>query len=186
MPKIERNSDLLFVGRLVTAKGVDVLLCAFNSVLKERPHSVLSIVGIGPEEDALRALTLSLGISQSVRFLGVRQGAQLAELMNKHQILVIPSRSKPPEALSVVPVEGIACGCVPVASRQGGLSEAIGDAGVLCEEGNCEELARTLLSLLNTPELLETYRSRAEHHLRHFRPDEVADVYERHFSICRR
>jgi glycosyltransferase involved in cell wall biosynthesis len=185
MPEIERDSDLLFVGRLVTAKGVDVLLCAFQTVLKHRPQSVLSIVGRGGEEDALRELAKSLGIDRSVCFLGPKQGVELAELMNRHQILVIPSRSKPPEALSVVPVEGIACGCVPVASRQGGLPEAVGDAGVLCEEGNCEELARILLRLLDTPVVLDFYRSRAEQHLKDFHPDAVADAYESYFVACR-
>jgi glycogen(starch) synthase len=185
IPGIERTSDLLFVGRLVTAKGVDVLLCAFKAVLQHRPESVLSIVGKGPEEDALRGLARSLGLDRSVQFLGPKQGIELAELMNRHQILVIPSRSKPPEALSVVPVEGIACGCVPVASRQGGLPEAVGDAGVLCEEGNCSELARTLLDLLNTPELIDSYRARAEQHLKHFRPGAVADAYESHFAAAR-
>jgi glycosyltransferase involved in cell wall biosynthesis len=186
MPEIERNRDLLFVGRLVTAKGVDVLLCAFHAVLKHRPRSVLSIVGSGPEENALRDLAKSLGFDRSVCFLGPKQGVELAELMNRHQILVIPSRSKPPEALAVVPVEGIACGCVPVASRQGGLPEAVGDAGVLCEEGNCEDLAQTLLRLLATPELLDTYRARAAQHLKDFSPNAVADAYESHFAACRR
>ena len=186
MPEIERTGDLLFVGRLVTAKGVDVLLCAFKTILAHRHQSVLSIVGSGPEEDALRGLAKSLGFDRSVCFLGPKQGVELAELMNRHQILVIPSRSKPPEALSVVPVEGIACGCVPVASRQGGLPEAVGNAGILCKEGNCEELASTLLSLLDTPELLESYRSKAERHLKDFRPGAVADAYESHFAACRR
>jgi glycosyltransferase involved in cell wall biosynthesis len=186
MPEIERNSDLLFVGRLVTAKGVDVLLCAFQSVLKHRPLSVLSIVGNGPEEKALRDLAKSLGFDRNIRFLGPRQGVELAKLMNQHQILVIPSRSKPPEALSVVPVEGIACGCVPVASRQGGLPEAVGAAGVLCEEGNCDALAQTLLHLLSAPELLDSYRSKAAQHLKDFSPDAVADAYESHFAACLR
>jgi glycosyltransferase involved in cell wall biosynthesis len=163
---------------------VDVLLCAFKIVLEHRPQPLLSIAGKGTEEGALRALATSLGVERSVRFLGAVQGVELAELMNRHQILVIPSRSKPPEALSVVPVEGIACGCVPVATRQGGLPEAVGDAGVLCEEGNCEELARILIHLLDTPELLDFYRSRAMQHLKDFQPDAVADAYESHFFSC--
>ena len=186
MPEVARNSDLLFVGRLVLAKGVDVLLCAFQIVLKYRSDSVLTVVGKGEEDEALRELAKSLGIDRNVRFLGPRQGTELAELMNQHQILVIPSRSRPPEALSVVPVEGIACGCVPVASRQGGLPEAVGDAGLLFEEGNCEELASILMRLLDAPELLDFYRSRAEKHLKNFQPDAVADAYESHFAACQR
>jgi glycogen synthase len=184
MHEVVRNSDLLFTGRLVTAKGVDVLLTAFQIVLRHRPQTMLSIVGGGSEQSALRELSRSLGVDRSVLFLGVRQGVELAELMNRHQILVIPSRSIPPEALSVVPVEGIACGCIPVASNQGGLPEAVGEAGVLFEEGNSEELARILLRLLDETDLREFYRSRAEQHLQHFFPDTVADSYEHHFNAC--
>jgi glycosyltransferase involved in cell wall biosynthesis len=184
MPEIERNKDLLFVGRLVTAKGVDTLLAAFPAVLKHRPQSTLSIVGTGIEEDALRNLASSLGIEKSVFFLGPKQGAELAKLMNQHRILVVPSRSRPPEALSVVVIEGIACGCVPVASRLGGLPEAVGDAGVLYEEGNRAELADILIRLLTTHQLLDFYRSKANQHLIHFEPDAVADAYEFHFNSC--
>ena len=186
IPGIERNRDLLFAGRLVSAKGVDTLLHAFATVLKHRPQSTLSIAGTGPEEAALRNLAESLGIDCSVRFLGNKRGAELAKLMNQHRILVVPSRSKPPEALPVVPVEGIACGCIPVASRQGGLPESVGDAGALFEEGNTEELARILLRLLEAPDLLDSYRSRAEEHLKQFSPEAVADAYESHFAACRR
>jgi glycosyltransferase involved in cell wall biosynthesis len=186
IPGMERNRDLLFVGRLVTAKGVDTLLRAFQIVLRERPQSNLAIVGSGPEEQSLKDLAKSLLIDRSVSFLGPRRGADLAELMNRHRILVVPSRSCPPEALPVVPVEGIACGCVPVAARMGGLPESVGDAGALFEEGNWEELARILLRLLEAPPLLDSYRARAGEHLKQFHPEAVADAYEAHFAACQR
>ncbi len=186
LPQIERDQDLLFVGRLVTAKGVDTLLRAYAIVRKLRPKTTLAIVGAGPEEDALRTLAASLGIDPAAHFLGARQGDDLACVMNRHRILVVPSRSVPPEACPVVPVEAIACGCVPVASRMGGLPESVGEAGVLFEEGNAEELAGTLLGLLDAPEKLDAYRARAESHLRQFQIDTVIDAYEAHFAACRR
>ena len=99
---------------------------------------------------------------------------------------MIPSRSRPPEALPVIPIEAIACGCVPVASRMGGLPESVGEAGAQFEEGNCEELAGTLVRLLQSPGELAQYRDRAEQHLRQFRPGAVADAYEHHFAASRR
>jgi len=186
LPNVQRDGDLLFVGRLVTAKGVDTLLRAYEIVHKLRPQTTLAIIGSGPEEGALRELAKSLGIEESARFLGARQGDDLSLQMNKHKILVVPSRSVPPEALPVVPVEGIACGCVPVASRMGGLPESVGETGVLFEEGNFEELANTLLDLLNSPGRLEVFRAKAAHHLLQFQTDTVADVYEEHFAACTR
>jgi glycosyltransferase involved in cell wall biosynthesis len=186
LPEIERNFDVLFVGRLVIAKGADTLLRAFQLVLRNRPQSVLRIVGVGPEEGFLRELAASLGIDRSVLFLGSKQGHELAVLMNEHKILVIPSHSQPPEALSVVALEGIACGCVPVASRQGGLPDAVGNAGKLFEEGNSNELAEVILNLLDTPDLIAAYRSRGKEHLKQFDLDVVADAYESHFIACRK
>ena len=186
IPGIDRDGDLLFVGRLVTAKGADLLLRAFPLLLRSCPETTLSIVGSGPEESALRGLAASLGVAGRVRFLGARQGNDLAGLMNRHKILVIPSRSRPPEALPVIPIEAIACGCVPVASRMGGLPESVGEAGAQFEEGNCEELAGTLVRLLQSPGELAQYRDRAEQHLRQFRPGAVADAYEHHFAASRR
>ena len=182
---VDRDGDLLFVGRFVTAKGVDTLLRAFVTVLRSRPNTSLSIIGSGSEENTLRELAKSLGIEQSVCFLGAKQGSDLAEAMNRHKILVVPSRSVPPEACPVVPVEGIACGCVPVASRMGGLPESVGDAGVLFEEENVEELADILLRLLNSPQVLDQYRAKAGQHLSQFDPDKVVDTYESHFAACR-
>ena len=57
---------------------------------------------------------------------------------------------------------------------------------MLFEEGNFEELANTLLDLLNSPGRLEVFRAKAAHHLLQFQTDTVADVYEEHFAACTR
>jgi glycogen(starch) synthase len=181
-PEIERSRDILFVGRLVPTKGVDVILRAFRTILERRPAATLSIIGLGPEEGALRELAASLGINRSVSFLGARRGDELAEVMNRHKIVVVPSRSWQPEACPVVPVEAIACGCVPVGSRVGGVPESIGDAGPLFDDGNFEELASICLRLLNSPALIDQYRAAGEQHLKQFDPEAVADAYESHFA----
>jgi glycosyltransferase involved in cell wall biosynthesis len=185
LPQIERDKDLLFVGRLLPVKGVDVLLQAFRIVLEKRPGTKLTIVGRGPEEQRLHQLAQLLGVGADVEFLGPKHGDDLARVMNQHRILVVPSLSKPPEALPVVPVEGIACGCVPIASKQGGLPESVGEAGLLFREGDPEDLARSILLLLDNPELIWEYQSRAEQHLKSFSLNVIADAYEAHFAACR-
>jgi glycogen synthase len=182
VPGTERSRDLLFVGRLVTAKGAEDLLRAFAIVLKRRPQTTLSIIGSGAEEERLHDLANLLGVSRRAQFLGPRGGHDVAEAMNQHKLLVVPSRSRPPEALGIVALEGIACGCIPVASRMGGLPECVGEAGALFEEGNYEELAEMLICLLNSPELVESYRAKAEEHLTRYRPEAIADAFEANFG----
>ena len=70
----------------------------------------------------------ALSLAENVSFVGPKSGDGLAEILNQHQILVVPSRWAEP--FGIVAVEGIACGCVVVGSVAGGLPEAIGGCGV--------------------------------------------------------
>ncbi len=169
---IHRNCELIFVGRLVSDKGADVLLRALG-VLKIPAN--LTIIGRGPEEENLRALVRELSLDQSVTFAGEKVGRELAELMNRHQVIVIPSRW--PEPFGIVALEGIACGCVGVGSEQGGLSEAIGNCGMTFRNGDHEELADRLGDLLRDSKMREKFRASAPVHLERFRAQTVAQRY---------
>jgi len=186
IPEVQPSGDLLFAGRVVSGKGVDILLSAFEKVLKERPQTTLSIMGSGPERESLKQLAGALGVAQNVSFLGPKRADELAEVMNGHKILAVPSRSRPPEACPAVPIEALACGCVSVASRMGGLPESVGEAAVRFEESTVEELARILLHLLHWPGQIDVYLAKAESHIRQFQFEAVADAYEFHFAACRR
>ena len=77
----------------------------------------------------------------------------------------------------MVALEVIACGCVPVGSSEGGLSDAIGPCGLTFPNGDSPALAAALLRLLKTPELLRDYRQHAGEHLRKHHPSTVARQY---------
>src|SRR5262249_21289873 len=86
-----RDSDLIFVGRLVSDKGLDVLLRALALVNQQDPHRTLTVVGGGPEEPAMRNLAQSLGVHDRVRFVGPCAPHHIAELLNRHRVLLVPS-----------------------------------------------------------------------------------------------
>src|SRR2546423_377545 len=75
LPNLTRDRDLIFVGRLVSDKGVDVLIRAIG-ILKQR-HQIanLTIIGQGPEQANLIALVRELGLEQAVTFAGEKVGA---------------------------------------------------------------------------------------------------------------
>lgn len=80
----ESRKDILFIGRLIAAKKVDVLMRAF-ALARPSLHrdTGLTIIGDGPERQALRALASALKISDAVRFAGaVNDQARLAEYFN--------------------------------------------------------------------------------------------------------
>jgi glycogen synthase len=175
IPHIARDRELLFVGRLVSDKGVDILLRALGILKQQNLRLRLTIIGCGPEETNLRTLVCQLDLGPAVTFAGEKVGTELAELMNHHQIIVIPSRR--PEPFGIVALEGIACGCIAVGSEQGGLSEAIGNCGMTFRNGDSEELADRLGDLLRDPKMREKFRTVTPMHLERFRAQTVAQRY---------
>ncbi|MBC8096446.1 MAG: glycosyltransferase family 4 protein [Akkermansiaceae bacterium] len=169
-PRAVRNRDLIFVGRLVSAKGVDLLIEALARLRQEGITPALTIVGGGPEEAALRDLAWCYGLKGQVKFAGVR-------LLNQHQILVVPSRWAEP--FGIVALEGIACGCVVAGSAGGGLKDAIGGCGITFENGDVAALQKALRELLLNPASWPDYRSHAAAHLARHSPPTVARAYLR-------
>jgi len=174
-PDVVRDSDLIFVGRLVKEKGVDVLLEALVILRNRNLRPRLTIVGDGPRKTNLTEKARSLDLCGQVEFSGYRTGEDLACLLNGHRILVVPSVWEEP--FGVVALEGSGCGCVVVASDAGGLKEAVGPCGLTFKSGCAKELAVCLEGLLRHPARLVEFRSRAAEHLSMHSREYVAERY---------
>src|SRR5204863_1597566 len=134
-------------------------------------------IGTCPAEQNLRRLASELALDRQVTFAGQKSGAALAELLNRHRILVVSSRWAEP--FGIVALEGIACGCVVVGSEKGGLKEAIGPCGLTFENGDARALADQLKRLLNDLNLQTSLRQHAAEHLAECQADAVASAYLR-------
>lgn len=166
------SKDCVFVGRLVTAKGVDILLQAVS--LLERPPT-LTVVGAGPELDSLRRQAHALGIE--VEFTGSLPPEGVAAQLQAHRVLVVPSRSVPPEAFPLVSLEGMACGCEVVVTDCGGLPETVGDLGIVVPPDHPSKLAGAIeKSLAREP--VDRRRDEVSSWLRPYREDSVLKFYE--------
>ena len=166
------RSGLVFVGRLVSDKGVDLAIRALGK-LEGGPQ--LTVIGSGPEEAALRTLSAELGLADRVIFAGSQTGAALAALLNRHRIMVVPSRWAEP--FGIVALEGIACGCVVVGSEAGGLPDAIGPCGKTFPNGDADALATALRELLSDDGEVARLLSQAPDHLAKHTPEAVAAAY---------
>jgi glycogen(starch) synthase len=180
-PEILRDHELVYLGRLVPDKGVDLLIESLVQLGKRGLHPRLTIIGSGSEEKFLRHLTLQRKLESQVDFAGSKRPEEIALLLNAHQILVVPSRW--PEPFGIVALEGIACGCVVAASLAGGLPEAMGPCGLTFCLDEKDDLTNVLETLLTRPELRTNLLRDADQHLRQFDPSTVAakylDVFER-------
>jgi len=172
---LERSRELVFVGRLVSQKGVDVLIDALGLLAERGRRPGLMLIGEGPELPALRRQVDALGITSQVHFAGRRTGADLVAALNEHRVLIVPSLGQ--EAFGVVALEAMACGCVPLVSRSGGLPDAAGAAGVVFEPGDSQALAKAIEALLDDPALLDRLRAASASHLQRHTRDRVARDY---------
>jgi len=132
------------VGRLVPAKGLDVLLDAWRGVVAAAPGAQLILVGDGPLRADLQAATRSHGIAERVTFLGARP--DVPELLRRSDVYVSSSRT---EGMSNALLEGLACGLPLVATRVGGAEDIVDDRvnGVLVPDGDAPALASALVEL---------------------------------------
>jgi glycogen synthase len=177
LPALIRERDLVFVGRLVSDKGADLLVEALALLSSRALLPTLTVIGTGPEESALRAQVQGKGLGASIQFAGACRGEELVGQLNRHRILVVPSRWQEPFGL--VALEGIACGCVVVGSSGGGLGEAMGSCGISFESGNAADLASRLELLLLEAPRIHQLRHAAESHLRQHLLATVAALYLR-------
>lgn len=173
LQKIPRERAIVFLGRLVSDKGVDLLLQAFAQL--RPPGWSITIIGDGPERGPLEQLANELGIRVSVDFLGALQGEALVRELNRHELMVVPSRWREP--FGVVALEGLACGCVVLASDGGGLPDAVGYAGLLFRRGDLADLTRRLRELIDNENLRAHLRQQAPVHLVRFEESSVCSKY---------
>ena len=172
---VGREHDLIFLGRLVWDKGMDLLVDALAILKKIGLIVKLNVVGDGPEMGALRQQVIKLGLESQVEFLGTRTGLELMVLLNAHKIIMVPSRWQEPFGL--VALEGIACGCVAIGAECGGLPDAIGAAGTTFACGDVKDMAFKIAALLSDEALLANYRAEANTHLRNHTARIVARKY---------
>jgi len=137
-----------FAGRLVSKKGVDVLLRAMAVLLRRLPAARLLIAGDGPERVRLEGLAHDLDIRDAVDFLGHLDRAALEQALACAWVQAVPSRWEEPFGL--VAAEALMRGTAVVASRAGGLAEGVaeGETGYLVPAGDTLALAQALERVL--------------------------------------
>ena len=179
---IPRDRDLIFVGRLVAEKGVEVLLKALACLRQHRQLPTVAIVGEGPQKGKLQEIARATGVEACITFAGQVIGNDLARMLNRHRFLVLPSMHQ--ESFGLVAIEAIACGCVAIGSHVGGIPEAIGPCGTTFRMGDPAALAATIQELLGCPEARARFQAQATGHLAKHQPRAVAADYLDQLRTC--
>ena len=86
---------VFFCGRLTMQKGPDILINAIPTVLKAHPRAQFVLAGDGDMRESLEHHVSGLGIRESTRFVGHRNGEQLINLFHQADVVCVPSRNEP-------------------------------------------------------------------------------------------
>lgn len=133
---------LLFVGRLMPVKGIDVLLDGLALLRNVRQDFALDIVGDGDHRAEYESQARRLGLERLVTFRGFQPREVVADFMRRSHVLVLSSRS---ENCPTVLVEALASGLPTVASDVGGVPEVVPKTmGVFVPKEDPEALAEAL------------------------------------------
>ncbi|ROH89152.1 glycosyltransferase family 1 protein [Stagnimonas aquatica] len=164
---------IAYAGRLVSEKGLDVLLQALARVLDVR----LLLVGTGPEREALERLTAHLGLADRVTFLGGLPSTQMTAFFQSVDVLVLPSltRSNWKEQFGRVLIEAMASGAAVIGSNSGEIPSVIGDAGLVVAEGDAAALALAI-ERLRDDDFRNEMRRRGKERALSFTQQRIADA----------
>jgi|HubBroStandDraft_6_1064221.scaffolds.fasta_scaffold179852_2 glycosyltransferase involved in cell wall biosynthesis len=173
--KPEVGVELVCIARLDCHKGIDVLVQALS--LLEEPRPQLDLVGIGREESKLRELANRLKVEHRVRFRGQLNREELASCLAGATALVLPSRA---ENFPLAVLEAMQVGVVIVATRVGGIPEAVRDGreALLVSPEDPAALAEALGRVLRTPELRRRLAAAAFVRGKGFTWERAAEEYE--------
>ncbi len=139
-PPSERRG-FLFVGRWIENKGLEDLVVAYSRAQLDPFHWPLILIGDGPLRSKVQALIKDLGLNE-VEMPGFVDDQTKAKKIASARWLVAPARTR--EDMGLTPIEARSVGVPVIATRDGGLPEAAGDAAMMVEPGNLDELTRTL------------------------------------------
>ncbi|AIE87099.1 glycosyltransferase [Fimbriimonas ginsengisoli Gsoil 348] len=155
---------VMYVGRFVREKGIQVLLNAANVVLAQEPDTKFLIVGGGNRERFESFLDWA-GLREKVLFTGFMANRSLHQLYRVADVAVFPSLYEP---FGIVALEGMAAGAAVVTSDAGGLKEVVlhDKTGTLTYVGNPESLAWGILHVLRDPERANRLAENAKKRLR--------------------
>ena len=184
-PAIHRTASspdtpvIAFMGRVVTTKGVLLLLKAARILQGQGRRFELLIIGDGPERTSLEQFARDSQIAGLVRFVGRLYGDQLEAALAEVAAVVVPSLGG--EVFGLVVAENMLRGLPVVASDLGAFVEVLGGAGLTFRTADAADLASVLARLLDDPSDAARLGQQARQHALDFL--NKSRMIEGHFRI---
>jgi glycosyltransferase involved in cell wall biosynthesis len=138
---------LLFVGRLVPEKGLDVLIKALPNILSNGVNAKIVAVGEGPQREEFQRMANEYGLAEKIIFVGHVDDWTLRALYRVADVTVVPSKFEP---FGIVALEAMAAHCPLVVSDVGGLNEIVDHegTGLKVPLNNVDALASAVMRII--------------------------------------
>ena len=174
---------LLYHGRVDLRKGLGELIAALPQILEAVPHAALTVSGIGPDTDAVRARAAELGLEDKVTLAGYASYEEAPDRLRGGDVFVSPTYS---EGFSNTILEAMASGLPVVSTETVGVVDCLthGDNGLLVPVGAVDELAAAVVRVLKDADLRRRLAARGLEDARTLYSwravgAQIQDVYER-------
>jgi len=143
-----KSKTLLYVGQLLTGKGIDTLIKAMSQINTDYS---LRIVGSGKQEAWLKQYAKKLHIQNRVEFVGNVKHEDLVSYYQDAYCLIVPSRA--PETFNLTGIEALKAGLPVIAADVGGIKEWLRHDvnGLLFEPNNADDLSTKMNVLISNP-----------------------------------
>jgi glycosyltransferase involved in cell wall biosynthesis len=176
----EENKKILYVGRLMEEKGLDVLLNAYSIVNAKMPNTNLIIVGKGHLRANLEEGADKLGL-ENVVFTGFISDSLVRQAYASSDLFVLPSYA---EIQPLVLLEALAMGLPAIGTRVGGVPEMIVDGknGYVLKPGDHEGMAEKIITILNDDTLRKEFSHSSLRMARSHDIEKSADKLERLYN----
>ncbi len=147
-----RGTRILFVGRVATGKGIEVLIDSISDLRSRHDDLTLTVVGDGPQREHLEDLCRRRSLQDHVSFVGSKNQDDVAKLLADHDLFVHPSFA---EGVPVVLMEAMGAGLPVVATHVGGMTELVSDgvSGFLVRPFDQGQLNDRIERLVTDPDL---------------------------------
>ena len=144
-----------YVGRLVSIKGVHLILEAARKLHEHGIPFHVQLIGDGPERSRLEAMSAAFGLKDRMDFLGFQEGKDLQDAVHKVDVVLMPSIWE--ETAGLAAMEQMMRGKATIVADIGGLAEVVADTGLKFPYGDADALAACMKRFVDDPDLVRRF-----------------------------
>ncbi len=180
-----KSPFVLAVGTLEPRKNHIGLIKAFHQLHQQKKAPAMLVIAGGPGwlYEETQSLVEKLKLTKKVRFLGRVTDFELITLYSMAEVFAFPSFF---EGFGIPPLEAMACGAPVITSNTSSLPEVVGDAALLVDPYNIDDLAHNIQKVLDDDELRASLRQKGYAHVQGYTwqrsAQKLLSIYQRLYN----